>query len=372
VKLAAWIFIPIGLAIAVAVGLTLIFGGFRARRAVREFGDAVQVLGLRTFDAAKRRGTKGVLLCLAVLAAFLAAARPQYGKGTRLVPATNLDVVIVLDFSKSMYARDVEPSRIFRAKVEVARLVKQLRGARFGAVAFAGEPVSFPLSADGAAVAQFLRQLEPNDMPVGGTAIARALRAAHELLKRDPLSVDHKCVVVLVTDGEDLEGNPVQAAENIAADGTTVHVVQIGGRSPEPIPFIGDDGEVHGWQKDRSGKTVTTALSEQGEQQLAAVAAASPDGVLIRAEKGTTGLDQIVGELKRQMKGELSEHIEHVYADVYFYPLALALLLLLAEVFVPEAPRRLFARKQPPPAKPRLGLRPLPGTSAMKEVDRAS
>ena len=101
------------------------------------------------------------------------------------------------------------PSRIARAKAEVARLIHELAGARFGAVAFAGEPMGFPLTADGAAIAQFFRQLEPNDMPVGGTAIARALERARELLARDPKSNEHSRVILLVTDGEDLEGDPV-------------------------------------------------------------------------------------------------------------------------------------------------------------------
>ena len=94
--------------------------------------------------------------------------------------------MIVLDYSKSMYARDIAPSRIDRAKAEVARLIRNLAGARFGAVAFAGEPIGFPLTSDGAAIAQFFRQLEPNDMPVGGTAIARALERARELSASDP------------------------------------------------------------------------------------------------------------------------------------------------------------------------------------------
>jgi Ca-activated chloride channel family protein len=110
-----------------------------------------------------------------MLFAFVALARPKFGSGTKIVPATNLDVIVVLDYSKSMYARDIVPSRIARAKAEVARLIRDLPGARFGAVAFAGEPMSFPLTSDGAAIAQFFRQLEPNDMPVGGTATARAL-----------------------------------------------------------------------------------------------------------------------------------------------------------------------------------------------------
>ena len=348
-KLAAWLFLPVGAAIAVVVGITLVLGGLSARRALTTFGEDQRVRALLTFNPAKRRGYKGILLVLAVLLAFFAAARPQYGKGTRLVPATNIDVVVVLDFSKSMYAQDVEPSRIFRAKVEIARLVRQLRGARFAAVAFAGEPMGFPLSADGAAIAQFLRQLSPNDMPVGGTAIARALRYARNLLARDPKSRDHKRVILLVTDGEDLEGNPVAEARNIGAEGTTIHVVQIGGLTPERIPEISQDGRVLGWRSDGRGKPLMTQLTPEGEQQLADIAAASPDGQLIRAAKGTTGIDQITAELKRQMKGELSERVESVYADIYHYPLAAALLLLVAEVFVSEAPRRRPPAPRPPP-----------------------
>src|SRR5260221_13671425 len=107
------------------------------------------------------------------------------------MPATNLDVIIVLDYSKSMYARDVTPSRTERAKGEVGRLIADLPGARFGAVAFAGDPLSFPLTSDGGAIAQFFRQLSPSDMPVGGTAIGRALELGLDLLRRDPVSQHH-------------------------------------------------------------------------------------------------------------------------------------------------------------------------------------
>jgi Ca-activated chloride channel family protein len=353
VKLAAWIFLPIGAAIAVIVGLTLVLGGFRAKRAVERFGAGDRVRSLRTFDPAKRRGYKGALLVAAILCAFFAAARPQYGKGTRLIPATNLDVVIVLDFSKSMYARDVVPNRIKRAQLEVEGLVTALRGARFGAVAFAGEPIAFPLSADGAAIAQFFRNNSPNDMPVGGTAIGRALAAARRLLTRDPLSQSHKRVIVLITDGEDLEGNPVRVAQNIAENGTTIHVVQIGRRTAEPIPEMSEDGRMIGWRTNRRGDPITTSLTAEGEKQLEEIASAAPDGKLIRAKKGSTGINELTEQLKRQMKGELSERVEHVYADVYFYPLAAALLLLLLEVFVSEAPRRIFVRKEPPPRERR-------------------
>jgi Ca-activated chloride channel family protein len=339
VNFAAPVFL-FGTALALVVAALLILGALGALRSVRAFGDPARIRALMTSDPAKRRAWKGVLLVLATALAFVAAARPQYGKGTRLVPATNVDVVIVLDYSKSMFARDVEPSRIFRAKVEVSRLIKELEGARFGAVAFAGEPMGFPLTADGAAIAQFLRQLDPNDMPVGGTAIARALDQARDLLNRDPKSAEHKRIIILVTDGEDLEGNPVATAQSIGAQGTTIHVVQIGGRTPERIPEVGEDGQIVGWRTDRTGKPLTTELTAEGEKQLAGIAAATPGGQIIRSEKGTTGIEAIAAELRRQMKSEYAEKVETVYADIYFYPLGLAILLLVVETFLTDAPRR--------------------------------
>lgn len=348
----------LGTGVALLVALLLVVGGFRARRAVLTFGDEERVRGLVTFDAAKRRTVKGVLVVLATALCFLAAAQPQYGKGTKLIPRTNIDVVLVLDYSKSMYAQDVEPSRIFRAKVEISRLVKQLRGARFAAVAFAGEPFGLPLTADGVAIAQFLRQQQPNHMPVGGTAIARALAYARDLLQRDPKSAEHERVIVLVTDGEDLEGDPVRVARSIARQGTTIHVVQIGGRTPERIPEIGEDGQVLGWRAGPDGKPLTTALSPRGEEQLRQIAEATPGGQLIRAEKGTTGIEVITEALRGKMKSELSERVEHVYAHIYHYPLGLAILLLVLEALLFEAPLRRFVRREPPPER-RPGSRKL-------------
>lgn len=366
-----------GTALSAVFAALLIVGGLGLARSVKSFGDPSRIAALVTSDPSKRRAWKGVLLVVATALVFVAAARPQYGKGTRLVPATNLDVVLVLDYSKSMYARDVQPSRIFRAKVEVARLIKELEGARFGAVAFAGEPMGFPLTADGAAIAQFLRRLDPNDMPVGGTAIARALDQARELLNRDPKSAEHKRVVVLITDGEDLEGDPVAVSGALGQEGTTVHVVQIGGRTPEPIPEVGEDGQVTGFRKDRNGKLMTTALSVKGEEQLGSIAASTPGGQVIRAEKGSTGIDTITSELKRQMKSELAERVETVYADIYFYPLGLAILLLIAEVFLGEANKRLpFAPAfEQAPAGPGISLpNPVfaPSNSTVKKAPKLS
>jgi Ca-activated chloride channel family protein len=353
--------------VVVAVFCALAFVGYaaavawasvRQARARRVFGDPAVVAPLVTFDATARRAIKAVLLVLAMLLAFVALARPQFGSGTKLIPATNLDVVIVLDYSKSMYARDVAPSRIARAKAEVARLIRDLPGARFGAVAFAGEPMSFPLTSDGAAIAQFFRQLDPNDMPVGGTATARALEAAREVFARDPKAKDHVRVIVLVTDGEDLEGDPVSVAESCAQDGTRVDVVQIGGRAPEVIPDIGADGKMNGLRHDEEGKALTTQLSAEGEAQLAKVAQVT-GGAIVRAEHGATGIDQVAKALQHMMREELSEKVETVYAEEYAWPLGAAVLLLLVDALIGEAPRR----RRRPGAVTALGVLALLGLS---------
>lgn len=331
----------VALAALLVLGLiaVLALASVARTRAEKRFGEPARVASLVTYDAAGRRAAKGTLLVLGVALVLFAVARPQFGHGTRLVPARALDVAIVLDFSKSMYARDVAPSRILRAKAEVSTLVQKLPGARFGAVAFAGEPISFPLTSDGAAIAQFFRQLDPNDMPVGGTATARALERARELFARDPRSKQHARVIVLVTDGEDLEGDPVAAARAAASDGIRVDVVQIGGRAPEVIPDIGPDGKMLGIRRDDTGKPLTTELTADGERQLESVAREG-GGTIVRSERGQTGIEKITQGLSRSMKEELSERVETVYGEIYSWPLAIGTLLLVIEALLVETPRR--------------------------------
>lgn len=344
-----------GLLFSLLIGLLFVLAGLRWRSAQRQFGHEQQVLNLLTGRSALRRTVGAALVSLASACAFLAAAQPQYGQGTRILPATNLDVVLVLDYSKSMYARDVSPSRIERAKIEVSRLVQKLAGARLGAVAFAGESIAFPLTSDGAAIAQFFRGLHPNDMPVGGTAIASALHTGRELFQRDPLSAQHEKVLLLVTDGEDLEGDPIGAARQAAEAGIRVEVVQIGGRSPEPIPEVDENGLVVGLRKDRSGQVLMTSLSPEGERQLAEVAQVG-GGTYHAAERGEVGIDAIAQSLRTLMTEQLSERVETVYADIYHYPLLAAIFLLLLETFLgsaarrswtPEPPRQRRARRTP-------------------------
>lgn len=333
------LFAALGVLLVASLGVALVRATVLRHKDVARFGEPTLVRKLRSFDADSRRTVKGVLLVLGIVSALFALARPRFGRGVKHVPATNLDVVVVLDYSKSMYARDVVPSRTARAKAEVARLVRDLRGARFGAVAFAGEPMSFPMTSDGAAIAQFFQGLEPNDMPVGGTATARALERARDLLARDPKSKEHVRIVVLVTDGEDTEGDPTRVAEAMAQEGTRIDVVQIGSRAPEPIPEVGPDGRVVGLRQGDDGKPLLTQLTPEAETQLAKIAEITK-GRLVTPGKGETGIEDEARDLRRLMSQELSERVETVFAEEYAWPLGLALVLLALEALLPDAPAK--------------------------------
>jgi len=333
------LFAALGVLLVASLTVALVRATVLRHKDVARFGEPSLVRKLRSFDADSRRTVKGVLLVLGIVSALFALARPRFGRGVKHVPATNLDVVVVLDYSKSMYARDVVPSRTARAKAEVARLVRDLRGARFGAVAFAGEPMSFPMTSDGAAIAQFFQGLEPNDMPVGGTATARALERARDLLARDPKSKEHVRIVVLVTDGEDTEGDPTRVAEAMAQEGTRVDVIQIGSRAPEPIPEVGPDGRVVGIRQGDDGKPLLTQLTPEAETQLSKIAEITK-GRLVTPGKGETGIEDEARDLRRLMSQELSERVETVFAEEYAWPLGLALVLLAVEALLPEAPAK--------------------------------
>ncbi len=351
------------LPIALVLLAILVVGDVRRRRASRALGEARLIEGLVTSDAGPRRAIKGALRILAVILAIVAVARPRYGRGTKVVPAADVSAMMVLDLSKSMYAQDVLPSRLERARSDAMRLIKALPKIRWGAVAFAGEAVAFPPTSDVPEAAQFLAAHEPHEMP-GGTAIARALELARRQLvpqsgDGDAQSLEastttrarRKAVIVLVTDGEDLEGDPVAVARQAWGDGVRIHVVAIGGRAPQPIPDIDPaTGASKGFVRDEEGTLVTTELSPHAEEQLQSIARETK-GRYVRADDGTTGLASIEAELKSMIAAEGTERVETLYADVYAIPLSIAVALLALDTLLGEAPwrrRKPQATKAPP------------------------
>jgi Ca-activated chloride channel homolog len=318
-----------------ALGFAAWFQERKRAALTRAIGETLQVNKLIPLPFRAVRTLKIGTFFTAVSVLLLAIARPAFDTGEKMVPATKLDIVVVLDYSKSMYARDVTPSRTARAKAEVSDLIRRIPRARFGAVAFAGEPMSFPLTSDGSAIAHFFSELTPNDMPVGGTATARALGRARELFERDPRSKDHERAIVLITDGEDLEGDPLAVAEACKTDGTKIHVVQIGSNAPVPVPELDESGNVIGTRKGLRGAPMTTQLSQEGLEQLRQIAEAT-GGRLVRSDAGQTGIETLGTDLAQRAEFELAERVEVLYDERYAYPLGFAILLLLLEALYPE------------------------------------
>lgn len=314
----------------------------RRQRAVARFGTAPGMVAGR---ATGLRATRAALLLGGLALVVFALAGPRYGSRTRLLRKRGVDVVVAVDFSKSMLARDVRPSRTERAKAELIRFFDELAGDRVGLVAFAGETIEFPMTTDYAAAALFLRDLGPYDMPVGGTAIGRALVASRRLLERsrpardpgDPRAgAGPDRVVVLLTDGEDHEGDPVEAARELAEAGIRVYPVAIGSRSGEPIPTYSADGAWTGYQRDEDGKVVTTALTAEAEATLQEVARLT-EGTYVRAEEGGVGMAGIREQIAKLRQAEQASRRVTVQEDRYALVLLPAFLLLVAEALLPEA-----------------------------------
>ncbi len=320
---------------------------FRLRqRATRRFGDPAVAAMLTVGRSGPWRAARAVLFVLAVAFACVAFAGPQWGSRTRVLRKRGIDVVIALDFSKSMLARDVRPSRIERAKAEVLRFVEELDGDRVGVVAFAGETMEFPMTTDYSALGLFFRDLGPYDMPVGGTAIARALVASRRLLERGGRTpgsdaateggAPRSRIVILMTDGEDHEGDPVEAARQLAGAGIRVYTVGIGSRAGEPVPTYAPDGTWTGYLRDEAGELVQTSLTEENERQLREVAEAT-GGRYFAAGRGAVGIEQIRREMRQMHQDEQRARRVTVNEDRYALWLLPAFLLLVLESLLPEA-----------------------------------
>ncbi len=316
----------------------------RARnQATQRFGSSDTLRPLIVGRAKGWRLARALLFVIGVTGLIAALAGPQYGSRTRLLRKRGIDIVIALDFSKSMLAKDVSPSRIDRAKAELRRLLNELDGDRVGLVAFAGDTIEFPMTVDYSAIQLFLRELGPYDVPVGGTAIGRALIASKRLIERSTLKSEgalqerpRSRVVLLLTDGEDHEGDPVAAAEELKEAGILVYPVGIGSEAGEPIPTYSSDGTWTGHVRDESGELVTTALTAENEATLEQIAEIT-GGEYFRARRGTVGVGQIRSQLRQLEQSELKARRITVHENRYALLLLPAFLLLVLEGLLPEA-----------------------------------
>jgi Ca-activated chloride channel family protein len=284
-------------------------------------------------------------LSLALLA--LALARPQCGTATEVTRRPGVDLVVVLDASRSMLARDVAPDRLERSKLELSALLDALAGHRIGLVAFAGSAYALcPLTTDRAAVRLFLRGVDARDFPSQGTSLAEALREAQELLHGAERGARSRAVL-LVSDGEDHEGGAEEAARALADDGARLFVLAAGTAAGAPIPLADPSGAVKGYKKDRAGETVVTRRADAALARLAAAGG----GEVFDLTSPDTGPAAFAAALSRLEKTELEGKTVVTWSERYAALALPAFLLLLAALLVREA--------RPAPAAPRApGGRP--------------
>ncbi|MFN0062146.1 MAG: VWA domain-containing protein [Myxococcaceae bacterium] len=247
----------------------------------------------------------GGLLLLAV-----ALAQPQCGGRAERVKRRGIDVVVALDASKSMWAKDVAPSRLERAKLELSGLLDRLKGDRVGLVAFAGDAfIQCPLTSDYDAARLFLRAIDPAQMPQGGTNVGRALELSAKVLTNAERGAKEK-LVVLLSDGEDLAGEALSAAEGLRQQGIRVLAVGIGSETGEPIPKRDERGGVVDYQRDDRGEIVLTRLDRSG---LSAIAEATGGEFFYQPD--SVAIDDVALRIDSLQKSELEGRVAVQYEE---------------------------------------------------------
>ena len=307
---------------------------FRARRrALDRF--AAPPLGENLAASVSRtaRRWKAVLLVGAVLFAAIAMAGPRWGWEWRQVKRRGVDVFVLLDVSKSMLTEDVRPNRLTQAKFAVNDLLQKLEGDRVGLIAFAGTAfVQCPLTVDYEAFRLTLNDAGPSTIPRGGTAIGLAIRTA---LKAFEAGEGRDHAIVLITDGEDTEGDPLGAADEATKNGVHIYAIGVGTSEGELIPVRADGGATE-FLKDKEGKVVKSRLNEDVLRGIAL----KTQGIYVRSAAGDFGIDTIydkgIAQLHRE---EYEARLQKKYFERFQWPLGIAFALLLLESFVSDRRR---------------------------------
>jgi Ca-activated chloride channel family protein len=321
------------------VGLPVLAGlfvlAFRSRRrALERFGEWRVVQRLTMCGGLERRILRVALILGAVLLLTLALSRPQWGTKLETITRRGVDVIVAVDTSLSMLAEDVKPNRLIQARAALSSFINLLSGDRIGLVAFAGSAyVACPLTLDYGAAQLFVDVLEPDLIPVAGTAIADAIRTA--VLAYPSKERRHR-VLILITDGEDHEGDVEGAAREAAEAGITIYAVGIGSTEGEPIPLRNERGQVIGYKEDQDQRKVTSRLGESSLEALAV----KTGGRYFRATTEGVELERIYEEIAGMDRKILSVRMHTSYEDRYQLPLAGALLLIALEAALPHRGRR--------------------------------
>lgn len=283
---------------------------------------------------------KFILLNIVFFLLVLAAANPQSGTSVGKKERTGTDMIICLDVSNSMLAQDIKPNRISRAKQSINRLIHQLRGDRIGLVVFAGSSfVQLPLTSDYAAARTFVDVVEPDMIETQGTAIGESLKTAFAAFGEEQAK-NRSRTIILISDGEDNEEDAVKIAGDISSNGVVINTIGLGMTEGVPIPVKSRSGQTE-YKRDALGNIVLTKLNEDLLKRIADKA----DGIYIRANNSTIGLEQILARINKMDKNEYEAVAYQSYESRFYIPAAIALLLLLVEYFVFEKRNKYINRK---------------------------
>ena len=314
--------------------LLFVYAYHRRKKLAARFVSLSMLPKLSTSVSPWRRLIKVTILLFAIAFLFVALARPQWGRKMEHIERRGLDLVLLQDISLSMLAEDIKPNRLTRSRHEISAFLESLSGDRVGLVAFSGEAqVMVPLTLDYGTVQMMLRELTPGWL-MPGTNLEKAIRKGMDLY-RNSGSAGQYSVMILMSDGEELEAAAVNAAKEAAEMGIRIYTIGIGSREGVPIPVHSKNGEV-AYKKDMQGNIVTTRLEDGTLQEIASVTG----GLYFYASPGEFQLQKVLSEIASlEKKEQASDRMEN-YQDRYQIFLALAALLFLIEALVSERGRR--------------------------------
>jgi Ca-activated chloride channel family protein len=274
---------------------------------------------------------------IAVACLIIAASNPQVGTKLQEVKQTGIDVFILLDVSRSMTAEDIKPNRLEKAKYQISNLIQKLQGDRIGLLIFAGQAyIQFPLTTDYSAANLFLSAVDVNSVPQPGTAIGSAIKLARESFDSSSTAK----VIIVITDGEDHEGDVMEAVNEAVDEEIKIYTIGLGSTGGVPIPVYDNRGNLAGFKKDTDGKPVLTKLDEESLKQIAAAGL----GEYFRGNNYEDYLDKIYSDLSEIKKSEFGVKKVTDYEDRFYYFLIPAILLLVIELFISEKKSPWYSR----------------------------
>lgn len=299
--------------------------GRRRQRLLARFAQEGLISSLADTYDPRRARWKQILWTLVMALSIVALARPQWGFEWQEITRQGLDILIAIDTSKSMLTQDVRPNRLERTKLAVKDLLGRLRGDRVGLIAFAGQAfLTCPLTVDLNGFLLSLEDLDTATIPRGGTNLAQAIEEASREYDQTPSR--YKAVIIL-TDGENLEGDPLSAAKKAKQKGIKIYCVGIGTPEGELIQIENAAGAKE-FLKDESGNFVKSRLNEKLLQEIALTSG----GIYLRGGGADFGLDWLYDqELAKMERRDIENQKQQRFFERFQWPLALALLLLVVE-----------------------------------------